>query len=257
MQNVISIITSTLNVCELLQVTARSLQQQIYRNFEWIIVDCASTDGTVEAALKFGDLVSVFISEPDNGIYDAWNKALPLVTGDWVLFLGAGDELYDRETLLNVSLMLCNIGDRRTLVYGDVVYVDRNTRQETSLIATDWGGLDSRWAGGRPSLPAHPGIFHRYSLFASGFRFDTRCKISADTELVLRECMRNNHEKIHINVSKFLRGGVSDNKNNRFRMIAEILYINWKVGIFFHKPFYEIAVLASNFIKHVCRAIRS
>src|SRR5688500_8811110 len=89
-----SIITSTFNAAAALPSTAQSLARQTCRDFEWIVMDAASRDGTAEVARGFGELVTTLVSEPDRGIYDAWNKALPRLRGEWVLFLGAGDSLF-------------------------------------------------------------------------------------------------------------------------------------------------------------------
>ena len=74
-----TIVTSTFNAAASLPVTARSLAGQTCRDFEWLVMDGASPDGTAEVARGFGDMVTRLVSEPNSGIYDAWNKALPLV----------------------------------------------------------------------------------------------------------------------------------------------------------------------------------
>lgn len=101
-----TIVTSTFNAATSLPVTARSLACQTCRDFEWLVMDGASPDGTAEVARGFGDMVTRLVSEPDSGIYDAWNKALPLVRGQWVLFLGAGDTLYADDALEKVAAEL-------------------------------------------------------------------------------------------------------------------------------------------------------
>jgi glycosyltransferase involved in cell wall biosynthesis len=249
-----SVITSTFNAGQSLAVTGRSLRAQSYRNFEWIIVDGASTDDTVAVARSLGDLISVLISEPDSGIYSAWNKALPVITGDWVLFLGAGDELYGNATLGEVSTLLSSMAQNVSVAYGSVMEVDQYTGQELRLRDETWQGLDGPWVAGRPTLPSHQGAFHRATLFSDGFRFDDRCKISSDNEILLREFLKGHGAKLQLTVARFRVGGLSYTRTNRLRMIAESVYINLKVGIFFRRPFYQIAVLGSNLIKHIPRA---
>ena len=97
----VTIITSTLNSLEQLKHTAESIFMQSRGDWQWIIVDGASSDGTREWLNGIaGSHSNVdFISEPDNGIYEAWNKALPLVRGSWVIFLGAGDKLKNADVL--------------------------------------------------------------------------------------------------------------------------------------------------------------
>jgi len=250
-----SFVTSTYNAGQQLAKTARSLQNQSYRNFEWIIVDGASKDDTVDVARSFADLVTVLISEPDSGIYSAWNKALPLLKGDWVLFLGAGDELYGNSTLADVAAILEKVSPDVSIAYGKVAETDEQTGRELRVRDEEWKGLDGPWIAGRPVLPSHQGAFHRVALFSDGFKFDTRCRIAADNELLLREFLKGRGMKLDVVVARFLLGGVSRVRINRLRMIAECIYINMKVGIFFRRPLYQIGILASNLVKHVPRLL--
>lgn len=93
MKPAISIITVTFNAANLLPGLINSLRAQTDRDFEWIVVDGASTDGTVGLIKSAGDVVTRWISEPDFGIYDAMNKALHLAKGDYYLVMGADDQL--------------------------------------------------------------------------------------------------------------------------------------------------------------------
>ena len=250
-----TIVTSTFNAGTSLADTARSLQNQTYRHIEWIIIDGASTDDTVELARSFGNLVTALVSEPDSGIYSAWNKALPLITGDWVLFLGAGDELYQERTLADVATCLSSVASDVSIAYGNVIVVDEETRTDLRLRNDSWMGLEGPWITGRPALPCHQGVLHRISLFTDGFKFDIKCKIAADGEIMLREFLKGHGEKLQLTVTRFLWGGISSRRTNRLRMIAEIVYINMKVGVFYRRPFYQIAVLGSNVVKHFFRSL--
>jgi len=96
-----SIITACFNAHEELMPTERSLEQQVFRSFEWIVIDGGSVDGTVEF-LNLNQNVTAWLSEPDEGIADAWNKGLSLCKGAQVLFLNAGDT-YDKLMLETFS----------------------------------------------------------------------------------------------------------------------------------------------------------
>jgi glycosyltransferase involved in cell wall biosynthesis len=97
-----SIVTATFNCGELLTRTIESLRAQTCADFEWIVVDGASKDDTVTRIRAAGDLVDRWISEPDEGIADAWNKGIALATGRYVLILNAGDT-YDPEFLAAIA----------------------------------------------------------------------------------------------------------------------------------------------------------
>src|SRR5690606_11151151 len=98
----ISIITIVYNNVRDIEYTIRSVMKQTYANIEYIIVDGFSTDGTLDVIEKYREEIAILISEKDNGIYDAMNKGLNVATGDYVLFLNSGDELYEDMTLEKV-----------------------------------------------------------------------------------------------------------------------------------------------------------
>lgn len=247
-----SIITSTFNAAASLPLTAQSLAQQTCRDFEWIVMDAASKDGTADVARGFGDLVTELVSEPDTGIYDAWNKALSRVRGRWVLFLGAGDALYAADVLEKVSTVLDRLPTEITTAYGDVTVFDAATGGDMRVRSHVFQGLTGPWGGGRPLLPCHQGVFQRACVFEE-FRFDQRCRISADNETLLCELLAGRGAKLDLMVARFEAGGVSDQPGNRLRMVGESVYINWRLGIFWTRPFYQMAVLIVNLIGHIFR----
>ncbi|WP_140909990.1 glycosyltransferase family 2 protein [Cognatiluteimonas lumbrici] len=251
-----TIVTSTFNAAASLPRTARSLAGQTCRDFEWVVVDGASTDGTAEVARGFGDLVARLVSEPDSGIYDAWNKVLPLVRGEWVLFLGAGDTLYADDVLERVSAALDSLSPGTTTAYGDVTVFDPATGEDTHVRNDGFQGLDGPWRGGRPVLPCHQGVFHHAKVF-DGFRFDQRCRISADNELLLRELLAGRGARLELMVARFEAGGISAQPAGRLRMVCESVYINWKLGIFWRRAPYQLAVLGINALLHPLRLLRA
>jgi glycosyltransferase involved in cell wall biosynthesis len=249
-----TIITSTFNAGQALAITARSLQAQTCRSFEWLIIDGASQDDTVALARSFGDLVTTLVSERDTGIYNAWNKALPLIKGEWVLFLGAGDTLFAPDTLEAVAAVLDGLAPEITTAYGNVTVVDNLSGLDLRVRNSSWRGLEGPWGGGRPLMPCHQGVFQRAGVF-SGFRFDERCHISADGEILLRELVAGRGVKLDVEVARFEAMGISSRPENRLRMISEFIYINWKIGIFWKRPIYQLTVLLMNAMKHGVRVI--
>jgi glycosyltransferase involved in cell wall biosynthesis len=121
----ISIITVVLNRKELLEKTIESIISQSNNNFEIVIIDGGSTDGTIEIIKKYSDNISYWISEPDKGIYDAMNKGLKSATGDFVWFLNAGDEIYSDDTLQKIV----SLNVLPDVFYGDVEYIDENRKE--------------------------------------------------------------------------------------------------------------------------------
>jgi len=255
----ITVITSTLNVLPLLRHTAASIWEQTYSDMQWIIVDGASTDGTVEWLKEncAQRLNCSYITEPDEGIYDAFNKALPLIQGEWVIFLGAGDTLADLHTLEKCVGLLSNVSAYITIAYGGVLWINHINDKDGYLCYEHWRGLDGPWIAARPAMPSHQGVFHRSILFKQGFRFDTRFRIAADGELVIRELLGNRGSDLGVVVAHMLQGGTSTNRLNKLRLVKESIHINSKLGIFWHRPFLQVAVLASNILKHPFRVFRN
>ena len=118
-----SIITVTYNAEAVLDDTIQSVVAQTYKEIEYIIVDGGSKDKTLEIDKRYAEKLSVIISEPDKGLYDAMNKGIRLATGDYVCFLNAGDQLHEDETLFQIvqSLYEAELPD---VIYGDTDIVD-------------------------------------------------------------------------------------------------------------------------------------
>jgi len=95
----VSIITVVFNGAMTLEKTVRSVADQTFRNFEYIIIDGGSTDGTNDLLIEHTEEIDYWISEADNGIYDALNKGIDLARGDWLYFIGADDRLVDNSIL--------------------------------------------------------------------------------------------------------------------------------------------------------------
>ncbi len=168
----VSIVTATLNAADSLPVTAASVFEQRYRSLEYIVVDGGSTDGTVEL-LTSGDVPTArWISEPDDGIYDALNKGAGLARGKWLYFLGAGDRLHDRHVLdcmFERPLV-------ETLLYGDVI-LDQTGRR--------YGGRFSRRTIALRNI-CQQAILYPRALFERFGPFETRYRVWADWAFNLR-----------------------------------------------------------------------
>lgn len=115
----LSIITVTRNNLEGLRRTAESVAAQVWRDFEWIVVDGDSSDGTKEYLQQLSPQPDCWTSEPDRGVYDAMNKGLSAARGEYLLFLNAGDSLCSADTLQECFRNFPG-GD---VVYGDAVFV--------------------------------------------------------------------------------------------------------------------------------------
>lgn len=124
MQPKFSIITITYNASQWLERTVLSVLSQSYANIEYIIIDGASTDGTVDIIKQYASGLSYWVSEPDKGLYDAMNKGLKQATGDYVWFINAGDTLSTSDTVQRMATVLGKKKRLPDVVYGETMIVD-------------------------------------------------------------------------------------------------------------------------------------
>jgi len=163
----VSVVTVVRNGIKTIEQTILSVINQDYHDFEYIIIDGVSTDGTLEILNKYSDKISKIISEPDVGIYDAMNKGIALANGDWVYFLGCDDVLYESSTL---SRIFSHYPQDADVLYGNVKYLHSTKIFDGEF---DYAKLCTK-------SPCHQAIFYKKSLFAIYGVFDLRYITTAD-----------------------------------------------------------------------------
>jgi len=174
----------TFNSMETLGCCIDSVAQQTYPHKELIVIDGGSIDGTVGLLEANARKISYWISEPDRGIYHAWNKALLQARGEWICFLGADDHFWDEHVLTRMAEQLARLSPCVRVVYGKVMLL--NARGEPLYaVGEPWEGLKQRFQK-RMCIP-HQGVMHRRSLFEQHGGFDESFRIVGDYELLLRE----------------------------------------------------------------------
>lgn len=141
MEPKISVITVTFNAEKTVEKTVRSVVGQTYPALEYIVVDGASKDGTMALLEGFRDRISVLVSEPDKGIYDAMNKGIGLATGEWIIFMNAGDCFIDDDVLKDVAAFIVSHpeadavygGYEQVFEYGTYPVMPRNVNLERKM----------------------------------------------------------------------------------------------------------------------------
>ena len=203
----VTIITATFNAENNLQKTIDSIRDQDYPNIEYIIVDGASIDNTVSILKSNLEFISAWISEKDNGIYDAWNKGIKISNGQWIAFLGAGDCYIPTAVSDYINYINSNSSDLN-FVSSKVELVDSD-----GLVLYEIG---SKWEWSkfcRFMNVAHVGSFHARKIFDEVGIFDITYKIAGDYELLMRkksELKAGFFEKV---TAKMLDGGISKSTN--------------------------------------------
>lgn len=163
---------------------ARCLES-VPQSWELLVVDGASTDGSVQVIEQHAPRIAWWRSEPDRGVYSAWNKALRHVRGAWVLFLGADDWLESGVQILDDALG--HVSKDIAVAYGRVRLVSPGGR-EIAVVGQPWSLCGPRLRRGM-ALP-HQGVFHRRKLFEDRRCFDESFAIAGDYEFLLRELTR-------------------------------------------------------------------
>jgi glycosyltransferase involved in cell wall biosynthesis len=178
----VSIITVALNNAEYIETCIQSVINQAYENIEHIVIDGGSTDGTIDVIKKYEDKINVWISEPDNGIYDAMNKGINIASGEIVGILNS-DDMYHHPFVINkVKTIMDNPSN--DACYGDLIYVYRDNidsvvrywkscQYKKSLLKKGW------------VLP-HPTFFVRKKIYEKYDVFDLNYPLAADYELIVR-----------------------------------------------------------------------
>lgn len=179
----ISVITATFNSGKTLRDTIESVLRQTYRDIEYIIVDGASRDDTLdiirEYEPRFGGRMR-WISEPDRGIYDAMNKGIWMATGAVVGLLNSDDFYTDECVLERVAAEIMDVD----AVYGDIHYVDDGDLTKCVRYYSSKGFR--RWKMRMGFMPAHPSFYCRRTVYTRFGLFDTDFRVAADFEQLLR-----------------------------------------------------------------------
>uniref|UniRef100_UPI003D7F3680 glycosyltransferase family 2 protein n=1 Tax=Pedobacter sp. TaxID=1411316 RepID=UPI003D7F3680 len=206
MQPTLSVITIVYNNVQDIERTMLSVLGQTYPAIEYIIIDGASNDGTMAIVDQYRSKLAKVVSEPDKGIYDAMNKGLQQATGDYVLFMNSGDEIYDLDTVEKVF---------QTAENADIYY------GETEMYNENWESLGQRrhqapetftWKSFKYGMSiSHQAIYVKRSIAAP---YNLQYKYSADIDWIIRAAKKANKiVNTHLYVAKYLVGGVSKKKH--------------------------------------------
>ena len=204
-----SIITVVKNCKNDIEETIQSVLGQNYSNFEYIVIDGGSTDGTREIIKKYKDLIDIYISEVDNGTYYAMNKGIRLARGGWLNFMNAGDLFKNSSILKNVSSCIPSKG--ADIIYGSTIVGD---------------GTNSKLVHPRPikkitkgrMVFVHQSSFVKRDIFKN-FYFDEKYRINSDYNLFMQLYSQNyNFIRLDLVISIYKAGGLS----SRYRFLSDL-----------------------------------
>lgn len=203
----VSIVTICYNSGKTLEKTIQSIASQSYNNIEYIVVDGGSKDNTVDIIKKYNDVVSQWVSEPDNGLYDALNKGIRMATGEVVGVLHSDDIFYDEHVIQKVADGFISNGT-------DAVFADIQFVRHENLNKVIRHYSSKKWHPGRfvwGFMPAHTSFFVKKSKYEELGYYQTDYKIAADYELLIRFLNKNkvSYTYLPMVTTKMLIGGAS------------------------------------------------
>ena len=203
----VSIITVVFNNATTIGDAIDSVLKQTYPNIEYIVIDGASTDGTVKIIKSYGDKITTFISEPDSGLYDAMNKGINKATGDIVGILNSDDFYVDEQVIETVvdAFEQNNVD----AIFADLVVVNPDNLKKTVRHYSSKAFHPRKFAYGW--MPAHPTFFVKKSCYDTYGLYKTDYKIAADYELLTRFLYRHyiSYHYLEKVIIKMRTGGVS------------------------------------------------
>lgn len=216
----ISIITIAYNSAETIEATIQSVISQDYTDVEYIIIDGASKDATMDVVDRYRDQIAVVVSEPDQGIYDAMNKGVARATGEIVGILNSDDFYADNTVLSNVVARFNESGAEA--VYADLVYVERDNPDK---VVRYWKSKPYKPGMFRKGwMPAHPTFFLKNECYRTHGTYSTELRSAADYELMLRMLEKHKISAVHLPrvLTKMRVGGQSNvSLKNRIRANKE------------------------------------
>lgn len=214
----ISVVTAARNAANTIADTLESVRLQTFPEVEHVVIDGASTDATPQVVAAHGGRVAKFLSEPDSGVYDAFNKGLMQCTGDVVGFLNSGDVYSAPEVLARIA---SEFSSRHVdAVFADVAIVDAVDKDRVVRRYSSARFEPGKIRGG--FMPAHPTLYIRNELYRRFGLYDATYRVAGDFEMVAR--LFGRHRITYSYVPEILvrmpRGGLSNSGLSSVRVIT-------------------------------------
>lgn len=213
----ISIITASFNSEKYIENTIRSVLSQTYKYIEYIIVDGNSTDDTMSIVNKYRAYINKIVSEPDQGIYDAFNKGIDISEGDVILFLNSDDFLFDDKVIEQIANVFQQ-NDEFECVYGNVKVLNEKTGFSHIKGFRDLSIEDIK----KGLWPQHPALFMKRGVYRE-YMFSSKYKIAGDLDLIIK-VFRDHAAFCHyvdFTVTVFRQNGISNHLETIFETWEE------------------------------------
>jgi glycosyltransferase involved in cell wall biosynthesis len=234
----VSIITVVRNNQSTIKDAIDSVIRQTYKNIEYIVIDGASTDGTIDVIEKYQDKISVFLSEPDKGLYDALNKGIRLASGDVIAILHSDDLFSDRFV---VSDMIEEMAVKNAeIAFSDMVIVDNSM---TKVLRYYMASYFSPWMFKIGWMPPHPTCFIKKSLFDEFGAYSLDYKVAGDFDFLVRIFYARDISWTYLNrvTVKMRQGGVSNTGISSKKIIAKEINQSLRSNNIWSLPIFQLS----------------
>jgi len=201
----VTVVTAVLNADRYLEGCVKSVLHQDYPNIEHLVLDGGSTDGTLDLLRRYDDRIAFWKSEPDKGVYDAWNKALAEARGEWICFLGADDEFLPGA--ISAYMALAAKYPEAEYISSRIKWVHPSGYERIRGGPWEWKSF-LRWM-----RVAHVGSMHRRALFERRGTYNTSFGSAADYELLLRARESLKAAYMPVTTVMMRAGGITDGPN--------------------------------------------
>ena len=258
----ISIITVTFNSAKYLEDCIKSVIDQNFKNIEHIIIDGQSTDNTVDIIKKYQNHLAYWVSEKDNGMYDAINKGLKLATGDVVGMLHSDDVLASEDVISSIAH--CFNNNQVDSIYGDLVYVNPNNIQQVLRVWKGYNYKRSKFKYGW--MPAHPTFYIRKEVVDRLGGYKTHYYTASDYEFMARYLYRHKVSCKYLPklIVRMRNGGASNSSiysrlraNRRDYLAMKNNDIPFPLMASMLKPIRKLPQFSTNFIRKIFQKKKS
>jgi glycosyltransferase involved in cell wall biosynthesis len=244
---VISIITVVLNRAKDIRYTLESIAKQDYPQIEYIVIDGGSTDGTLPIIEGYKRNIKHLVSEPDRGIYDAMNKGLQMVSGDYLIFINGGDALHRPDTISKLAETIAHHKPQPDIIYGECMFVDADRNHLGTRSELRKNPLPETLTSNSFELGSN--VTHQCFLVRSSIcqPYDLQYRLSSDIDWMLH-CIKKSKSNINAGciISDFVMGDATSKQylrsmSERFRILKRhyglLKALNAHLHMAFIRPF--------------------
>ncbi|MGZ3756559.1 MAG: glycosyltransferase family 2 protein [Mucilaginibacter sp.] len=217
----VTVVTVVFNFKDEIENTLLSVVNQSYENIEYIIIDGGSVDGTLDIIKKYQHKIKICISEPDMGVYDAMNKSLKIATGDFLIFMNAGDVFCSSDTITNV---MENVVHSDAVYYGNAIYSNKKANSQMHR-----GGIFTKYRLAKTNI-CHQTIFYPRAAYLKT-EYDLKYKLYSDWDYNIKLFSKLKFRFIDQDIAVYDHTGLTATNEDQLFKKDRLKIVNKYLGI--------------------------